>query len=151
YRLTRLLGQGGMGQVYAAEHIHIAKKFAIKVLRPEITSSPEAVVRFRQEAWAASSIGHPNIIEIEEFATLPNGTVYLAMELLDGESLAERMKRAPIAMDEAHALMKQVCNGLAAAHEKGIVHRDLKPENLFLVRKTPAMIKILDFGIAKVF
>src|SRR5512142_756806 len=95
YRITRKLGEGGMGEVYAAEHVHIEKRFAIKLLRPEIVSNAEAVQRFRQEARSASSLGHDNIIEIDDFATLPNGSVYLAMEYLGGASLAERMKVPP--------------------------------------------------------
>jgi serine/threonine protein kinase len=87
YRILRLLGEGGMGQVYEAQHVNINKRFAIKLLRPEIVSNAEAVARFRQEAWSASSIGHENIIEIDDFATLPDGSVYLAMEFLEGESL----------------------------------------------------------------
>src|SRR5207248_3232547 len=92
YRVVRLVGEGGMGQVYEAQHVNINKRFAVKLLRPEIVSNAEAVQRFRQEAWSASSIGHENIIEIEDFATLPDGSVYLAMEFLDGTSLAERMR-----------------------------------------------------------
>ena len=83
YRVVRLVGEGGMGQVYEAQHVNINKRFALKLLRPEIVSNGEAVARFRQEAWASSSIGHENIIEIEDFATLPSGAVYLAMEFLE--------------------------------------------------------------------
>ena len=92
YRIVRIIGEGGMGQVFEAQHVNINKRFAIKLLRPEIVANPEAVARFRQEAWSASSIGHENIIEIDDFATLPDGSVYLAMEYLDGRSLAERMR-----------------------------------------------------------
>src|ERR1700756_1350560 len=102
YRIVRLLGEGGMGQVYEAQHVNINKRFAIKLLRPEIVSNAEAVQRFRQEAWSASSIGHENIIEIEDFATLPSGAVYLAMEFLVGNSLAERMRdETPMSLAES--------------------------------------------------
>jgi serine/threonine-protein kinase len=152
YQIVKLIGEGGMGRVYAAQHVNINKKLAIKVLRPEVTAVPSTVSRFRQEARSASSIGHENIIEIEDFATLPDGTVYLAMEMLEGESLGERMRQQPgPALDESAWVMIQVGRGLAAAHEKGIVHRDMKPENVFLARKHGRIVpKILDFGIAKV-
>src|SRR5256885_2887814 len=120
YRVVRLIGEGGMGQVYEAQHVNINKRFALKLLRPEIVANPEAVARFRQEAWSASSIGHENIIEIDDFATLPSGQVYLAMEFLQGRSLAERLRDpAPMTMVEALPILAQVCAGLSAAHEKG--------------------------------
>ena len=152
YRIGRLLGEGGMGQVYEAQHLNINKRFAIKLLRPEIVSNQEAVARFRQEAWSASSIGHENIVEIDDFATLPNGSVYLAMEYLQGGALSDRMRaQPPVSLAEALDVLTQVCRGLSAAHEKGIVHRDMKPENVFLAEKHGRVIaKILDFGIAKV-
>jgi serine/threonine-protein kinase len=152
YRIVRLLGEGGMGQVYEAQHVNINKRFAIKLLRPEIVSNPEAVQRFRQEAWSASSIGHDNIIEIDDFATLPSGSVYLAMEFLAGQSLADSMRGGkPIEIGEALDIFLQVSSGLAAAHEKNIIHRDMKPENIFLSQKHGrTVVKILDFGIAKV-
>ena len=152
YRVLRLIGEGGMGQVYESQHVNINKRFAIKLLRPEIVSNPEAVARFRQEAWSASSIGHDNIIEIEDFATLPSGAVYLAMEFLAGQSLAERMRDEPkLTFAESLEICLQVGSGLGAAHEKSIVHRDMKPENIFLAQKHGRVVaKILDFGIAKV-
>jgi serine/threonine protein kinase len=152
YRVMRLVGEGGMGQVYEAQHVNINKKFAIKLLRPEIVANAEAVARFRQEAWSASSIGHDNIIEIEDFATLPDGSVYLAMEFLVGVALSDRMRQEPApTFAEALDIMLQVSSGLAAAHDKGIVHRDMKPENIFLGQKYGRpLVKILDFGIAKV-
>jgi serine/threonine-protein kinase len=151
YRLVRLLGEGGMGRVYEAEHVDINKRLAIKVLRAE-SLDPAALARFRQEARSASLIGHENIVAIEDFAALPDGKVYLAMELLDGESLGDRMRRPPpLGLGEAAALMAHVCRGLAAAHDKGVVHRDMKPENIFLAQKSGRVVpKILDFGIAKV-
>jgi serine/threonine protein kinase len=152
YRIVRLLGEGGMGQVFEAQHLNINKRFALKLLRPEVVGSASSLARFRQEAWAASSIGHANIVEIDDFATLPSGEVYLAMEFLDGQSLAERMRDGPpLRLPEALQILIAVGQGLAAAHDKGIVHRDMKPENIFLARKGSAQVaKILDFGIAKV-
>lgn len=153
YRLTKLLGQGGMGEVYAAEHTTITKRVAVKLLHKEISANQEAVVRFRQEAQSASSIGHENIIAIDDFGTMPDGRVYMCMEYLDGENLSERLHRLKeIPSLEAIDLMLQVCEGLGVAHAKGIVHRDMKPENVFISKRPNGtdIVKILDFGIAKV-
>ncbi|HWM84565.1 MAG TPA: serine/threonine-protein kinase, partial [Kofleriaceae bacterium] len=151
YRLTVRLGEGGMGEVYAAEHVHIEKRVAIKLLRSEILTNQEAVTRFRQEARSASSIGHRNIITIEDFGQLPDGRIYLAMELLHGAPLSDLLKQQNPPERLLHILV-QTGHGLAAAHKKGIVHRDMKPENVF-VTFTPDgedVPKLLDFGIAKV-
>ncbi|PIE19542.1 MAG: serine/threonine protein kinase, partial [Proteobacteria bacterium] len=152
YRLTKLLGEGGMGAVYAAEHINITKTVAVKLLHPEISSNQEAVTRFKQEAQSASSIGHPNIIGIDDFFTMEDGRVCLIMEFLKGESLNDRMVvPGGLAPDQAIDLMVQVCEGLEAAHDKGIIHRDMKPENVFIATvHGREIVKILDFGIAKV-
>jgi tRNA A-37 threonylcarbamoyl transferase component Bud32 len=151
YRLTDRLGEGGMGEVYAAEHVHIEKRVAIKLLRSEILTNQEAVTRFRQEARSASSIGHKNIITIEDFGQLPDGRIYLAMELLNGAPLNELLKGALPAERLIHILI-QTGHGLSAAHKKGIVHRDMKPENVFvtLTHEGEDVPKLLDFGIAKV-
>ena len=153
YRLTKLLGQGGMGEVYAAEHVHITKRVAVKVLHPEISHNPEALARFKQEAQSASSIGHDNIVLIDDFGQMDDGRFYLCMEFLGGSSLAEEMAAAG-GMDPIRSLklMVQVCDGLAAAHKKGIIHRDMKPENVFITKRSDGteLVKILDFGIAKV-
>src|SRR5262249_45700829 len=125
YRILRKLGEGGMGEVFEAQHVYIDKRYAIKTLRPEITTNPDAVTRFHQEARSASTIGHENIVEIDDFGRLPDGGVYLAMEFLEGGSLGDRMKNGPtLTLAEKLDVMIQVCRGLAAAHEKGIVHRD---------------------------
>ena len=151
YRLVRLIGQGGMGRVYEAEHVNITKRLAIKVLHPGALSDPEAAARFRLEARAASKIGHENIVAIDDSATLADGTIYVAMEFLEGESLADRMRRKPaLSIPEATEILVRVCEGLAAAHAARIVHRDMKPENIFLAKKGARVVpKILDFGIAK--
>jgi serine/threonine-protein kinase len=153
YRLTKLLGAGGMGEVYIGEHVSITKKVAVKLLHPEISTNREAVIRFEQEAKSASSIGHDNIVRIDDFDHTPDGRVYLLMEFLQGESLSEAMAaRGGIDPMRALVVMIQVCNGLGAAHAKGIIHRDMKPENVFLTRRSDGgeVAKILDFGIAKV-
>ncbi|HWN69776.1 MAG TPA: serine/threonine-protein kinase [Haliangium sp.] len=151
YRIVAKLGEGGMGEVYAAEHVHIEKRVAIKLLRHEILAHPEAVTRFRQEARSASSIGHENIISIEDFGKLEDGRIYLCMELLDGKPLNDLLQD-PMAPERVLNILIQTCHGLAAAHRKGIVHRDMKPENIFVtVMPSGAEVpKILDFGIAKV-
>src|SRR4051812_44237677 len=96
YRIVRKLGEGGMGEVYEAQHVYLEKRFAVKTLRPEFTANPDAVARFHQEARAASSIGHENIVEVEDFGPLPGGGVYLAMEYLAGRSLGDRMREGPL-------------------------------------------------------
>lgn len=151
YRLIRKLGEGGMGEVYAAEHIHIEKRFAIKLLRPEIVSNAEAVTRFRQEARSSSSIGHRNIIAIEDFGQLSDGRIYMCMELLNGAALNEVITQ-PIGIDRLLNILIQTGHGLAAAHAKGIIHRDMKPENVFVTvgPNGEDIPKLLDFGIAKV-
>ncbi len=126
YRLRRLLGRGGMGEVYEGEHIHITKRVAVKLLHAEISSDPEALVRFRQEAQSASSIGHDNIVTIDDFGQMDDGRVYLTMEYLKGLSLAEAMLPPnSLTLIEALDVLLQVGDGLAAAHVKGIVHRDM--------------------------
>src|SRR5512140_2414422 len=151
YRIVKLLGEGGMGEVYAAEHVHIEKRFAIKLLRPEIVSNPEAVTRFRQEARSSSSIGHRNIIAIEDFGELSDGRIYMCMELLNGAALNDLITQ-PMPVDRLLNILIQTGHGLAAAHAKNIVHRDMKPENIFVTigPQGEDIPKILDFGIAKV-
>jgi eukaryotic-like serine/threonine-protein kinase len=151
YKITRKLGEGGMGEVFAAEHVHIEKRFAVKLLRPEIVSNAEAVQRFRQEARSASSIGHRNIIAIEDFGQLPDGRIYMCMELLNGAALNDLIQ-TPIAVDRLLNILIQTGHGLAAAHAKGIIHRDMKPENIFVTIgvNQEDVPKLLDFGIAKV-
>src|SRR5262249_18731340 len=116
YRLLRKIGEGGMGEVYEAQHVYIDKRGAIKTLRAEILANREAISRFQQEARAASTIGHENIVAIDDFGQLEGGGVYMAMEYLDGCSLAERMRRGPeITRGEILDVMVQVCRGLGAA------------------------------------
>jgi serine/threonine protein kinase len=151
YKITRKLGEGGMGEVFAAEHVHIEKKFAVKLLRPEIVSNAEAVQRFRQEARSASSIGHRNIIAIEDFGALPDGRIYMCMELLNGAALNDLITQ-PQPVDRLLNILIQTGHGLAAAHAKNIIHRDMKPENIFVTvgPNGEDVPKLLDFGIAKV-
>jgi serine/threonine-protein kinase len=152
YIVESLLGEGGMGTVYAARHAIIDKRVAIKVLRKEAAADESSAQRFIIEAKAASKIGHQNIVDITDFGVLPAGNAYFVMEYLDGPTLGKlvhEQKHIPAA--RAIAICIQVARGLAAAHAKSIIHRDLKPENIFALEKdgTPDFVKIVDFGIAK--
>jgi tRNA A-37 threonylcarbamoyl transferase component Bud32 len=151
YRIEGVLGEGGMGTVYAAVHPVIAKRAAVKILKPELSVNRDAVERFAQEARAVNQIGHPNIVDIFAFGTLPDGRCYYVMEWLRGPSLAARLARGRLPMPEALAILDTIAVALAAAHEAGIVHRDLKPDNVFLteVKGAAPTVKLLDFGIAK--
>ena len=152
YRVIELIGEGGMGKVYLAEHVEIGKRVALKVLHPSYSRMPDLVERFRREARAASKIGHPNIVDVTDSGTTTDGSVYFVMEYLEGVELGSVIEREG-AVDVARALRiaGQICRALAAAHAQGIVHRDLKPENIFLVTRDGAadVVKVLDFGIAK--
>jgi serine/threonine protein kinase len=152
YVVRALIGEGGMGRVYEAEHADIGKRVALKILHPVYTRLPEVVARFRREARAASKIGHPNIVDVTDSGTTVDGSVYFVMEYLEGIELANVIAREG-AMDVARVLDigTQICRALAAAHNAGIIHRDLKPENVFLIVRegTTDFVKILDFGIAK--
>jgi serine/threonine protein kinase len=152
YRVIELIGEGGMGKVYLAEHVEIGKRVALKVLHPSYSRMPDLVERFRREARAASKIGHPNIVDVTDSGTTTDGSVYFVMEYLEGVELGSVIEREG-AIDVARALRiaGQICRALAAAHAQGIVHRDLKPENIFLITRDGAadVVKVLDFGIAK--
>ncbi|HWM88280.1 MAG TPA: serine/threonine-protein kinase [Kofleriaceae bacterium] len=154
FRITDVIGQGGMGVVYSAEHVLLGKRAAVKVLLPERCSSREIVDRFFNEAKASTLIEDPGIVDIFDFGRMPDGNAYIVMELLDGETLGDRLKRmGSLSANQAAAIARHIAGTLAAAHSHGIIHRDLKPDNVFLV-KDPALprgerAKLLDFGIAK--
>ncbi len=158
YQVTRLLGRGGMGAVWEASHLRLpGKKVAIKVLHADVAADPEALARFRREAEIASRLGHPNIVEVHDFNSLPDGQPYLVLELLVGESLDSRLRRAPVSLDNAMRISGQIGAALAAAHREQVIHRDLKPHNVFLVRlrdegdgEGGELVKVLDFGISKI-
>jgi serine/threonine protein kinase len=153
YRVTGVLGEGGMGIVYAAQHTLLDRPAAIKVLLPGFSKKEEIVTRFFNEARAATAIRNPGIVEIYDFGWTQEGAAFIVMERLEGETLRARCKRGPLRWSTALALARQVAGALGAAHAKGIVHRDLKPDNIFLVpdMEVPGgeRIKLLDFGIAK--
>ncbi|MBZ0234841.1 MAG: serine/threonine protein kinase [Deltaproteobacteria bacterium] len=153
YTVEGLIGKGGMGAVFIASHARLpGKKVAIKVLHPDVADG-DSLARFKREAEIASRLGHPNIVAVHDWNQLPDGTPYIVYELLDGESLADRLRRGPLAYDEAMSILRQVGSALAAAHREGIVHRDLKPQNIFLVQADDGVsvkAKVLDFGISKI-
>jgi eukaryotic-like serine/threonine-protein kinase len=146
YQVEALLGSGGMGEVYVARDLRLARQVAIKVLQSYLASDPERLRRFQQEARAAAALNHPNILAVFQLGE-HRGAPYLVSELLEGQTLRQRIQSGPIPFREAIDLAVQIARGLAAAHEKGLVHRDLKPENLFVT--TDGRMKILDFGLAK--
>ena len=155
YRVARKLGEGGMGAVYEAVHQTISRRVAIKVLHPEAGRSPEAINRFINEARAGNLIGHPGLVQITDFGNLPDGSGYLVMEYLQGETLAERLEASgrKLAPEDAVQIGIQIASALHACHKKGIIHRDLKPGNAMLVpdsaTATGERLKVLDFGLAK--
>jgi serine/threonine-protein kinase len=151
YRLERRLGSGGMGAVYLAEHVAIKKKVAIKILDVEATHRNELRERFLREARAAAMIADDHVIAIHDFGDTPDGSVFFAMEYLQGVDLSDVLAReAPLPWPRARDLCLQICRALQAAHDCGIVHRDMKPANVFRVdRPDREFIKVLDFGIAK--
>jgi eukaryotic-like serine/threonine-protein kinase len=152
YRLDALLGEGGMGKVYSAEHVLMRKRLAIKVLHAELSEVPEVVTRFEREAMAAANIVHPNVAAATDFGKLPDGSVFLVLELVQGKNLRDEIGRGIMPIERALAIARQIASALDAAHALGIVHRDLKPENVMLIEKGDEsdFVKVLDFGIARV-
>src|SRR5208282_2849576 len=146
YEILQRLGAGGMGEVYRARDTRLDREVAIKTLSFERCSHPEALSRFEQEARSASALNHPNIVTIYELGH-ENGTRYIAMELVDGETVRSLLASGPIPFRKLVAIAAQIADGLAKAHEIGLIHRDLKPENLMVSYDGTA--KVLDFGLAK--
>jgi len=153
YEVMSVLGEGGMGIVYAARHRALGKRFALKALRKDLASDGETAARFMQEARTAASVSHPGLVEITDFGKLPTGQPFFVMELLEGESLANLIRRGgPLPAARAVGIVRQVAEALGAAHELSIVHRDLKPDNIHVATDEQARdrVKVVDFGLAKV-
>src|SRR6266849_2724001 len=146
YEVQSLLGSGGMGEVYRARDLRLHRDVAIKVLPSFVSSDPDRLRRFEQEARAAAALNHPNILAVHQMGTY-EGAPYLVSELLEGLTLREHVRHGSLPIRKAIDYAIQIAHGLAAAHDKGVVHRDLKPENLFVTND--GRVKILDFGLAK--
>lgn len=161
YQIVRIVGEGGMGRVYEARHLRLKeRRFAVKTLHADLAKNQEIVARFLREAESASSLSHPNVVDVFDVHHLPDGTPYFVGEFLDGEELAIYVKnRGPLEPRMAAAVGGQICRALTAAHARGIVHRDMKPENVFVLKSSidalasgevhAVTVKVLDFGISK--
>ena len=152
YRIDALIGEGGMGKVYAVEHVAMHKRLALKVLHRELSVVPEIVTRFEREAMAAANVDHANIATATDFGKLEDDSVFIALELVEGRCLRDVIAAGPIPVRRALGIARQIASALGAAHALSIVHRDLKPENVMLVERNgdPDFAKVLDFGVAKV-
>jgi eukaryotic-like serine/threonine-protein kinase len=150
YQFIRLIGEGGMANVYEAEHVVLKKRVAIKVLKAHL-SETTAPIRFQQEAQTASRLRHPNIVGVYDCGISELGEPYMVMDLVAGETLDKRLKQGPLSVNESLEIIKQVCAGVACAHENGVLHRDLKPSNIILEEQgSEKSARVLDFGIAKI-
>lgn len=153
YVVGELLGGGGMAQVYRGQHETIGRAMAIKVLTRDLTLEPSIVVRFLQEAQAASKIHHENVVEVTDFGETEDGRPFMVMEYLEGEDLGDTLARVGrLPWDRVQPILLQLLAALQAVHEQGVVHRDIKPENIFLLSRMGSndFVKVFDFGIAKV-
>jgi serine/threonine protein kinase len=146
YRLVQELGRGGMGEVYLADDLNLNRKVALKFLPDAFAGDPERMARFEREAKLLASLNHPNIAAIYGLEQV-EGKRFIVMELVEGESLAQRLSKGRLPVEEALAVCRQIAEGLEAAHEKGVIHRDLKPANVMIAEGDK--VKILDFGLAK--
>ncbi|HVZ88501.1 MAG TPA: protein kinase [Polyangia bacterium] len=152
YYVRRLCGEGGMGRVFEAEHIDIGRRVALKILHPAYSQTPDLVERLRREARAASKISHPNVVDVTDSGTTPDGAFFFVMEYLEGIELGELIYReGKLDVPRALYIVAQICRALQAAHEANVIHRDLKPENVLILTRDGQrdFVKVLDFGIAK--
>src|SRR4051812_47616210 len=154
YKVVRLIGEGGMGRVYEAEQRvgTTTRRVAVKTLRPQLSADPQLARRFFREAETIVRLTHPNLIQFFDFGELPNGTLALVMEYIEGQSLAQLLAAGPLDPLRVDRIFAQICGALAEAHGIGIVHRDLKPDNILLTQRGGQgdFVKVLDFGIAKI-
>jgi serine/threonine-protein kinase len=153
YRIVKLIGEGGMGAVFAGENLRIKRRVAIKVLHAATAADAESVARFEREAQAAGCIGNDHILEVLDLGSLPDGSRYMVMEFLDGQPLSDRIEQqGRLTPAQIYPLAKQTLEALRAAHGAGIIHRDLKPENIFILNEKAGQadyVKLIDFGISK--
>src|SRR5688572_6680844 len=151
YEVIRMVGEGGMGRVYEARHQRLpSKRFAVKMLHPDLARQPEVMTRFQREAEASSVLTHPNVVEVFDVSSSSDGRPYIVAELLQGEEMGNHLERVhKMPVTAAAHVVRQICAALGAAHAAGIVHRDVKPENVFL-SGDGTQVKVLDFGISKV-
>ena len=149
YRVMKKVGEGGMGTVYLAEQISVGRKVALKILHPEFARDQEFVKRFRQEARLAASLNHRNVITVFDFDQGDDGSLFIAMEYVDGRSLKEVIQEGSLSIERAVRLGIQIAEGLHAAHRAGVIHRDIKPENIMVIGEGAEEVKLMDFGIAR--
>ena len=150
YKVLEFLGEGGMGTVFSVEHVVLGRKYALKVLRARVIERDStAAQRFLREARTAARVHHPNIVDVFDFGHLPDGRPYFVMELLEGESLADRVERGPLPPADVVSIARQLGDALAAAHDRGVIHADVTPSNVLVVASRQLHVKLVDFGLAE--
>jgi serine/threonine protein kinase len=151
YRLGELLGEGGMGTVYRVEHSVLGRQYALKVLRQRVVErAMTAAQRFVREARAAARVRHQNIVDVFDFGHFPDGRPYFVMELCEGESLIDLVRRGPLPVSEVVQIARQIGTALAAVHDRGVIHADVTPSNVLVVAASPIHVKLVDFGLAAI-
>ncbi len=150
YKVIEFLGEGGMGTVFRVDHVALGRPYALKVLRSKVVErDPTAAEKFLREARTASRVRHPNIVDVFDFGHMPDGRPYFVMELLEGESLADRVGRGALPPAEVVTIARQLATALAAAHERGVIHADVTPSNVLVLGTTDLHVKLVDFGLAE--